>query len=46
MIATHADPLIAEAVVKGFAPTFDVELAYEAVRKDATIPPVGDLTIE
>ncbi|OCH93281.1 glycoside hydrolase family 92 protein [Obba rivulosa] len=44
MVSTHADSLIAEAVVKGFS-GFDVDLAYEAVHKDATVPPVDDWTI-
>ena len=43
-IGTHADSLIAEAVLKGFN-GFDVELAYEAVHKDATVPPQDDWTI-
>ncbi|GAC96181.1 glycosyl hydrolase [Pseudozyma hubeiensis SY62] len=38
MISTHADSLIAEAVVKGVS-GFDVEKAWEAVRKDGTVPP-------
>jgi hypothetical protein len=37
------DSLIAEAVLKGFR-DFDLELAYEAVHKDATIPPDNDWT--
>jgi putative alpha-1,2-mannosidase len=41
MVATHADSLIAEAVVKGVT-GFDVNLAWEAVLKDATVPPVND----
>jgi putative alpha-1,2-mannosidase len=40
-VGTHADSLIAEAVVKGVT-GFDLELAYEAVYKDATVPPVND----
>lgn len=43
MIGTHADSLVAEAIAKGFI-GFDRQLAYAAVRKDATIPPVGDTT--
>jgi predicted alpha-1,2-mannosidase len=43
MIGTHADSLIAEAINKGFK-GFDYDLAYEAVRKDATTPPDGDTT--
>ena len=46
MIGTHADSLIAEAVVKGFGDQFDTALAYEAVKKDATVPPEGDGTIQ
>ncbi|THH04809.1 hypothetical protein EW145_g5249 [Phellinidium pouzarii] len=46
MIATHADVLIAEAIVKGFGDRFNTTLAYEAVYKDATVPPVGDAYIE
>ena len=43
-VGTHADSLIAEAVVKNFT-GFDLDLAYEAVYKDATVPPVDDWTI-
>ncbi|KAG2014320.1 glycosyl hydrolase [Coprinopsis cinerea AmutBmut pab1-1] len=43
MIATHADSLIAEAVLKKI-PGFDRELAWEAVWKDCTVPPVNDAT--
>ena len=42
-MGTHADSLIAEAVLKGFT-DFDLELAYEAVHKDATVPPENDWT--
>ena len=42
MVGTHADVLVAEAVLKGFGDQFDTNLAYEAVRKDATVPPDGD----
>ncbi|KAL5534025.1 hypothetical protein ACEPAG_485 [Sanghuangporus baumii] len=42
MVGTHADSLVAEAVLKGFGDKFDAELAYEAVHKDATVPPEGD----
>ena len=45
MVATHADSLIAEAVLKGVT-GFDMELAYEAVYKDATVPPADDHTTE
>ncbi|KAI0762350.1 glycosyl hydrolase family 92-domain-containing protein [Fomes fomentarius] len=44
VVGTHADSLIAEAVVKGIR-GFDLETAYEAVRKDATVPPVDDWNI-
>ncbi len=43
MIGTHADSLVAEAMVKGFK-GFDARLAYAAVLKDATVPPEGDTT--
>ncbi|KAG6841351.1 hypothetical protein H0H93_004274, partial [Arthromyces matolae] len=43
MVGTHADSLIAEAVVKGIT-AFDTELAWEAVWKDATVPPKNDVT--
>lgn len=43
MIGTHADSLVAEALLKGFR-GFDVDLAYEAIRKDATVPPENDKT--
>ncbi|QNK03667.1 glycoside hydrolase family 92 protein [Dyella telluris] len=43
MIGTHADSLVAEAIIKGFH-GFDWQLAYEAVHKDATVPPAGDAT--
>ncbi|MDB6085783.1 MAG: alpha-mannosidase [Gammaproteobacteria bacterium] len=43
MIGTHADSLVAEAIVKGFK-GFDYELAYQAVYKDAMTPPDGDTT--
>ncbi|KAH9949159.1 glycoside hydrolase family 92 protein [Amylocystis lapponica] len=44
MVGTHADSLIAEAVIKGVT-GFDIDTAYEAVYKDATVPPVNDWTI-
>ena len=40
-VGTHVDSLIAEAALKGFR-DFDLELAYEAVHKDATVPPEND----
>ncbi|KAG5648805.1 hypothetical protein DXG03_000154 [Asterophora parasitica] len=43
MVGTHADSLIAEAVIKGVE-GFDKDLAWEAVWKDVTIPPKDDLT--
>ncbi|HOW90036.1 MAG TPA: GH92 family glycosyl hydrolase, partial [Elusimicrobiales bacterium] len=41
MIGTHADSVIADAWVKGFR-DYDHELAYEAVRKNAMVPPDSD----
>ncbi|KAJ7618567.1 glycoside hydrolase family 92 protein [Roridomyces roridus] len=41
MVGTHADSLVAEAVVKGVE-GFDLSLAWEAVYKDATTPPEND----
>lgn len=41
MIGTHADAVVADAVVKGVK-GFDLALAYEACRKDAMTPPDGD----
>jgi predicted alpha-1,2-mannosidase len=43
MIATHADSLVAEAMRKNFH-GFDPDLAWDAVHKDATVPPDGDTT--
>jgi predicted alpha-1,2-mannosidase len=43
MIGTHADSLVAEAMRKGFH-GFDHKVAWEAVLKDATVPPEGDTT--
>jgi len=43
MIGTHADSLVAEAMVKGFK-GFDYQLAYKAVYQDAMTPPDGDTT--
>jgi predicted alpha-1,2-mannosidase len=43
MIATHADSLVAEAVVKHFH-GFDPQLAWDAVYKDAMTPPDDDTT--
>ena len=43
MIATHADSLVAEAILKGFH-GFSYQTAWDAVLKDATVPPDGDTT--
>lgn len=43
MIGTHADSLVAEAINKGFT-GFDRKTAWEAVYKDAMVPPDGDTT--
>ncbi|KAH7888253.1 glycoside hydrolase family 92 protein [Phlebopus sp. FC_14] len=43
MVATDADSLVAEAVLKGIT-GFDLDTAWEAVYKDATQPPVNDTT--
>ncbi|KAJ2913627.1 hypothetical protein MD484_g6788, partial [Candolleomyces efflorescens] len=45
MVGTHADSLIAEAVLKnvsGLTTQQDKDLAWEAVWKDCNVPPVGD----
>lgn len=41
MIGTHADAVIADAYVNGFR-DYDIHLAYEAIRKNAMVPPDGD----
>jgi predicted alpha-1,2-mannosidase len=41
MIGTHADAVIADAVVKGIK-GFDLAEAYKACLKDAMVPPDGD----
>ena len=41
MIATHADAVIADAYQKGIR-NYDVNLAYEAMMKNATVPPNYD----
>lgn len=41
MIGTHADAVIADAYVKGFK-GYDTLLAYEAMLKNATVPPDRD----
>lgn len=43
MLGTHADSLVAESITKGFH-GFDVNLAWQAVYKDAMTPPNGDET--
>lgn len=43
MIATHADAVVADAVVKGVK-GFDLQLAYKACMKDAMVPSPGDST--
>ena len=42
MIGTHADTIIADAYVNGFR-NFDSKKAFEAMKKNATVPPVDDL---
>ncbi len=41
MIGTHADAVVADAVVKGVK-GFDLQLAYRACMKDAMVPSPGD----
>lgn len=41
MIGTHADAVIADAYVNGFR-DYDVKAAYNAIRKDAFVPPAKD----
>ena len=41
MVGTHADAVIADAYIKGFR-DYDIDLAYEAIRKDAMHPPYRD----
>lgn len=41
MIGTHADAIISDAYMKGIR-NYDVGLAYEAMLKDATVPPDDD----
>ncbi|KAH6899571.1 alpha-1,2-mannosidase [Coprinopsis sp. MPI-PUGE-AT-0042] len=45
MIGTHADSMIAEAVLKNIT-GFDKDLAWEAVWKDCTVPPQRDWEVE
>lgn len=42
MIGTHADPVIADAYIKGFR-GYDTKLAWEALWKDASVPPEKDV---
>lgn len=44
MISTHADAVIADAFVKGYR-GYDTRLAWEALLKDATVPPVNDTVL-
>lgn len=41
MIGTHADAVIADAYVNGFR-NYDLEKAYQAIRKNAYVPPLYD----
>ncbi len=41
MLGTHADAVIADAYIKGYR-GYDVNVAYEAIRKDAMVPPDND----
>lgn len=41
MVATHADSMIAEAALKGVT-GFDRQIAWDAMFKDATVPPKDD----
>jgi predicted alpha-1,2-mannosidase len=43
MIGTHSSSLIAESLVKGYH-DFNVSLAWEAINKDAMVPPENDTT--
>ena len=45
MIGAPAEVVLAEAYVKGFR-GFDLKLAYEAVKKNATVPQEGDDTCD
>ena len=44
MISTHANAVIADAYVKGIR-GYDVKLAYEALLKDAMVPPDNDTSL-
>lgn len=41
MTGTHADAIIGDAYIKGFR-DYNIDLAYEAIRKDAMLPPPND----
>lgn len=41
MIGTHVDAVIANALVRGFN-DFDIQKAWEAVKKNAYVPPIND----
>jgi predicted alpha-1,2-mannosidase len=43
MIGTHSSSLIAESMAKGFK-GFDMDLMWQAIYKDAMVPPDDDLT--
>ena len=45
MIGTHADAVIADAYVKGFR-GYDVNLAYQALLKDAMVSPENDTLLK
>ncbi|HVV05345.1 MAG TPA: GH92 family glycosyl hydrolase [Puia sp.] len=44
MISTHADAVIADAYIKGFR-KYNVDTAYAALLKDATVPPDNDTVL-
>jgi predicted alpha-1,2-mannosidase len=44
MISTHADAVIADAYIKGYR-GYDVNLAYQALLKDAMVPPDNDTSL-
>jgi predicted alpha-1,2-mannosidase len=45
MIGSHSSSLIAESLAKGFN-NFDLKIAWEALYKDAMVPPDNDLTTQ
>ncbi|WP_462249188.1 GH92 family glycosyl hydrolase [Ferruginibacter sp.] len=45
MIGTHANPVIADAYIKGFN-GYDIKLAYEALVKDALVSPDNDTILK